>query len=199
MYAFIRGILISATPLQAIVDVQGVGYKLFVPANVLSRLPAAGEEVVLHTSFIVRELSQALYGFITVQERDLFDLLMGTTGVGPKMALGIIGHLTPRELHAAIAAGDCIVLCKIPGIGKKTAERLIVEMRDKFKSLAPPDPVEFAIPFSGNRETVTDAMNALIHLGYTRSVAQKAIERGLESLPESPDLALLITAALKNA
>lgn len=198
MFAFIRGILVSATPQYCILDANGVGYKLFTPASALGQLPVIGEEIQLHSSFIVREQSQALYGFITAQERDLFELLIGTTGVGPKMALSIIGHLSIHDLHAAIAAGNCVALCKIPGIGKKTAERLIVEMRDKFKGIAPPDLASLSIPISGHQQAIADAMSALIHLGYTQATAQKAIQRGAESLPENADLATLITTALKN-
>jgi holliday junction DNA helicase RuvA len=198
MFAFIRGILVSATPLHCIIDVSGVGYKLFTPASLLGQLPAIGTEVLLHSSFIVREQSQALYGFITSQERDLFELLLGATGVGPKMALGIIGHLSIRDLHAAIAGGNSVVLCKIPGIGKKTAERLIIEMRDKFKTIAPPDLSSFSIPLSGHQQAISDAMSALIHLGYTQAIAQKAIQRGVDTLPENVDLATLITTALKH-
>lgn len=198
MFAFIRGILVSATPLHCILDANGIGYKLFTPASILGQLPAIGKEVLLHTSFIVREQSQALYGFLAFQERDLFELLLGATGVGPKMALSIIGHLSIRDLHAAIAGGNCVVLCKIPGIGKKTAERLIVEMRDKLKAIAPPDPSNLGIPISGHQQAISDAMSALIHLGYTQAVAQKAIQKGVDDLPENADLATLITTALKH-
>lgn len=198
MFAFIRGILISATPLHCILDVNGIGYKLFTPANALGQLPAVGQEVLLHSSFVVRELSQALYGFLTAQERDLFEMLLGATGVGPKMALCIIGHLSIRDLHAALSAGNCEILCKIPGIGKKTAERLIIEMRDKIKSLAPPDLTSLSIPVSGHQQAIADAMSALIHLGYTQAIAQKAIQRGVDALPENADLATIITTALKH-
>lgn len=198
MFAFIRGMLFASTPIYCILDAQGVGYKLFIPASALGQLPAVGSEVLLHSSFVVREQSQALYGFITAQERDLFELLIGTTGVGPKMALSIIGHLSLRELQQALAAGDSVVLCKIPGIGKKTAERLIVEMRDKFKALALPDPTGLTIPVPGHQQAINDAMSALIHLGYTQATAQKAIQRGVDSLPENADLATLITTALNH-
>lgn len=197
MYAFFRGILVEASPLHCIMDVNGVGYKLFIPASALGKLPAIGTEVLLHTSFVVREMSQALYGFLTAQERDFFEMLIGLTGVGPKMGLGLIGHLSLRELQQAFAAGDIVVLCKIPGIGKKTAERLIVEMRDKLKGFAAPDPSSFAIQLP-QQQVISDAMSALINLGYTQAIAQKAIKRSIDSLPENVELPLLITTALKN-
>ncbi len=197
MFAFFRGVLVEATPLHCIIDVKGVGYKLCIPASALGKLPSIGDEVLLYSSFIVREMSQALYGFLSPQERDFFEILIGITGVGPKMALGLIGHLSLRELQQAIVAGDTIVLCKIPGVGKKTAERLIVEMRDKLKGIAPPDPSPFAIQLP-QQQLISDAMSALINLGYTQAIAQKAIKRSIDSLPENVELPLLITTALKN-
>ena len=197
MFAFFRGILIESSPLHCIIDVRGVGYKLFTPASALGQLPMIGNEVLLHSSFVVREMSQALYGFLTSQERDFFETLIGVTGVGPKMALGLIGHLSLRELQQAIVAGDCVVLCKIPGVGKKTAERLVVEMRDKLKGVAHPDPSSFAIQLP-KQQVCADAMSALINLGYNQATAQKAIKRSMDSLPEEVDLAVLITTALKN-
>src|SRR5262245_50350624 len=114
MFAFIRGKLIAASPLHCILDAHGVGYKLFTPANALGQLPALGSEILLHCSFVVREQSQALYGFLTPEDRDMFELLIGTSGVGPKTALSIIGHLSLGELQQAIATGDHVILCKIP-------------------------------------------------------------------------------------
>jgi holliday junction DNA helicase RuvA len=197
MIAFIRGTVAAATPLFCILEAHGVGYKLFIPARVLGQLPPIGNEALLYSSFIVREVSQALYGFLTIQERDFFELLLTVTGVGPKMALSIIGHLSLRELQQSISAGDCLALCKIPGIGKKTAERLVLEMRDKLKSVLPFDPSSLAIALPP-QQAISDAMGALIHLGYTQAVAQKAIKRSVDELPEDVDLATLITTALKN-
>ncbi|MBA3603109.1 MAG: Holliday junction branch migration protein RuvA [Parachlamydiaceae bacterium] len=197
MFAFFRGILVEASPLHCIIDVRGVGYKLFVPTSALAQLPAIGNEVLVYSSFVVREMSQALYGFLTAQDRDFFEILIGVTGVGPKMALGLIGHLSLRGLQQAIVAGDYIVLCKIPGVGKKTAERLVVEMRDKLKGIAPPDTSPFAIQLP-KQQVVADAMSALINLGYNQATAQKALKRSMDSLPEDVDLAVLITTALKN-
>lgn len=197
MYAFFRGLLVEATPFHCILDVNGIGYKLSIPASALGQLPAIGSDVLLHTSFVVRELSQALYGFLTAQERDFFEMLIGLTGVGPRMALGLIGHLSLRELQQALVNGDSALLCKIPGVGRKTAERLIVEMRDKLKGIAPPDPSSFTIQLP-KQQVVADAMSTLINLGYTQAVAQKAIKRSIESLPENVELAHLITTALKN-
>lgn len=195
MFAFIRGIIFETSPLHCILDVQGVGYKLFIPASAFGKLPVPGNEFLLHTAFVVRELSQALYGFLSVQERDLFEILLGLTGVGPKLALNIIGHLSIHELQQAVSGGDNLALCRIPGVGKKTAERLIIEMRDKLKGLSSPDFSTYAINSNAQQG---DALSALMHLGYSQAIAQKAIQRSLDSLSENVDLATLITTALKN-
>jgi Holliday junction DNA helicase RuvA len=198
MYAFIRGVLFAATPQHCILDVHGVGYKLFIPASAFGKLPTSGSELLLHSAYVVREQSQALFGFLTCAERDLFEQLLNISGIGPKIALSIIGHLTLAELKQAFTAGDSGLLCKIPGIGKKGAERLIVEMRDKVKGMTPPEPLALAIAFPGDQQTIDDAVSALMHLGYTHAVAQKAIQRSVDLLPGSVDLAMLITTALKH-
>lgn len=197
MFAFIRGIIFEATPLHCILDVQGVGYKIIIPTSTFGKLPAPGKEFLLHTSFVVRELSQQLYGFLSAKERDLFELLIGITGVGPKLAISIIGHLSLGELQQAVSGGDQLTLCRIPGIGKKTAERLILEIRDKLKGLSSTDFSAFAV-HSPSQQGFNDALSALMNLGYTQATAQKAIQRSLDSLTESVDLATLITTALKN-
>lgn len=197
MFAFIRGIIMTATPSYCVLDVRGVGYKLFIPHSTFAKLPTNGEEALLHCSFVVRELSQALYGFLNVEEKELFELLMGVTGVGPKMALSIIGHFLPQDLHHAISGNNVTALCKIPGVGKKTAERLIVEMRDKLKEITSIAPVALSIKIS-YQQAISDAMSALIHLGYTQATAQKAVQKTLELMPEDVKLPDLITHALKH-
>lgn len=197
MYTFIRGKLVFASPLHCIIEAGGMGYKIPMAANAFSKMPQVGEEVLLHTSFQVRDTSQTLYGFLTEQERDLFELLINISGVGPKLGLSIIGHLSFSELRFAITQNEIARLCKIPGIGKKTAERLIIETRDKIDHLQFQD---FSAPSIAVKEsqTVQDAMSAMIHLGYNQSTAQKAVKKSLAELPDNPDLALLITQALTN-
>lgn len=199
MFAYIKGILISANPTDAVVDVNGIGYSLFIPCRLLGELPAPGHIVHLYTTFIVRESAHALYGFLSSQERDLFELLINVTGVGPKLGLSLIGHLTFPELQAAVAYQDLPTLCRVPGVGKKTAERLIVELKDKLPHLSPFTAASMAIPVPDSQSPVAqDAMLALMNLGYNQSSAQKAIKQSLKELPENTDLALLITTALKN-
>ena len=200
MIAYIKGILTQATPSFAIIEASGLGYKVFIPSSLLGKLPQIHEQVTLHTSFVIRELSQTLYGFLTTQDRDLFEALMNVTGIGPKMALSVIGHLSGPELHQAILNHDIMTLSKVPGIGKKTAERLIIEIRDKIAALLPLDPSEFTISLKSDPQAqkISDAMSALINLGYNQMAAQKAMKKTLKDLPENSELGDLITAALKN-
>lgn len=200
MIAYIKGLLVQSTPQFVIMETGGLGYKIFIPASLFSKLPQLQEETLLHTSFVIRELSQTLYGFLTVQERDLFEALMSVTGIGPKLALSIIGHLPGYELHQAITNNNINTLIKVPGIGKKMAERLIIELRDKISALVTIDPSEFALHAQSDphMQKISDAMGALIHLGYNQITAQKAIKKTLKEMPESIELSALITGALKN-
>lgn len=200
MFAFIKGILVEATPSQAIVETQGVGYQIYIPANVFSKLPQIGDEVKLHTSYVVREASQTLYGFTNANEREIFDTFMTVSGIGPKLALSLIGHLHGDALQLAIQNHDIPTLCKVPGIGKKTAERLIIELRDKLAALLPAQSNEHAIslPSDPKAQLVRDAMSTLINLGYNQIVAQKAIKATLNEAELIEDLPTLITNALKR-
>lgn len=199
MYAYIRGKLVSANPSYATIDVQGVGYKVSIPHSVFGKLPQIESEVMLYTSFIIRENSQALYGFLSLQERELFDEILNVSGIGPKTALNLIGHLPLNDLHRAITNHEITLICKVPGVGKKTAERLIIEMRDKINSHLAHDPSDFAIKLPEGKGTlVRDAMSALINLGYNQNTAQKALKKTLSDLSEDVDLSTLITTALKH-
>lgn len=200
MYAYIKGTLTASTPLFVVIETNGIGYKMAVPASLYSSLPQIGNEVLLHTSFVVRELSQTLYGFLSEDVRDLFEVLLAVSGVGPKTALSIIGHLSTHNLYEAIANNDIPKICKVPGIGKKSAERLMIEIRDKLPSLFPNKPSKFAISLEGDPRAlmINDAMSALINLGYNQASSEKAIKKTLKDLPESIELADLITHCLKN-
>jgi len=200
MFEFIKGTLVQASPISTTIDVGGIGYKVLVPASAFSKLPAAGNPTQLFTSLVVREMSQTLYGFLSPDERDVFEILLGVSGIGPKIALSLIGHLSIGDLQKAIQNHDSTLISKVPGIGKKTAERLIIELRDKFASLSSmTSPSDFAInmPMDPRSQAIQDAMNALINLGYNQMSAQKAIKLTLKELPEEVDLATLITETLK--
>jgi len=197
MYAYIKGILIQSTPSQVIIEAQGIGYSLSIPFNNFSKLPQVGQSVLLHTTFVVREDSQRLYGFLTLNEKELFEELIDVSGVGPKTALGLVGHMDVYDLQTAIQQGQVQIICKIPGIGKKTAERLIVELRDKIKHkkhLLPQGNVLERERISGVTE---DATSALLNLGYNHSQIQKAIKLALSKLDPEPELATLITSVLR--
>jgi Holliday junction DNA helicase RuvA len=200
MYAYLKGSLVGFTSMQAIIDVQGVGYTVFIPCHALGHLPALGQIIQFHTSFVVREFSHALYGFLTSEERDVFEVLMNITGVGPKLALSLIGHLPWNQLQVAIMNEDVTALCKVPGVGKKTAERLIIELRDKVPaSLAPQvSGLMMQMPPEADNGRIRDAILALVNLGYNQANAQKAIKLSLKDLPTDYDLPELLKIALQN-
>lgn len=200
MYAYIKGQLQHADAQYAVLESYGIGYKIFIPASLFSKLPHMGETIILYTSFVVRELAHTLYGFLTTNERDLFEELLNVTGIGPKTALSLIGHLSLSDLQKAILSGDLYTISKVPGIGKKTAERLVMEMRDKAPALLTPDPSNLSVHSicDPHSRQINDAISALTNLGYNPSVAQKAIKKTLSDLPEGIDLATLITTALKH-
>lgn len=198
MYEYLKGTLIEAAASKAVVDVQGLGFCLQIPFNHLSKLPGPGSTVTFYVSFVVREDSQKLYGFLTQHERDLFESLLEVSGVGPKTSLCLIGHMEISHLQTAIVEGNVQQICKIPGIGKKTAERLIVEMRDKMKKgLVQSSSPNLAFGSDEEKGPVADAISALINLGYNSSQAEKAIKIAMTKFREEPDLAKLITAALR--
>lgn len=200
MYASIRGILLQSSPSTVVIEAGGIGFEIHIPASLFASLPPVGATLFLHTSFIVRELSQALYGFLTIGERNVFEGLMAVKGIGPKLALSLLGHMTVSELYAAISRTDLAALGKVPGIGKKTAERLILDLRDKLESLFPPTPVDYMLHSNAapSAQKIRDAMSALISLGYNQAAAQKALKKTIQDHSEDVDLALLITHSLKH-
>lgn len=201
MFAYIKGTLSFIGPVYVIIESYGIGYKIYIPASTFSQLRQTESIVNLHTSLVIREFSQTLYGFLSTRERDLFEMLIDVTGIGPKTALSLIGHLPLPDLQYAVANQDIVTLCKVPGIGKKTAERLIIEMRDKLPGLFPHsgDESQTFIPGDPKSQKIHDAMKALINLGYNQATAQKAIKKTLkDDDSDEIDLAVLISTTLKN-
>lgn len=179
MITSIQGTLTSATPLHAIVELNGFGYEVNIPVTTAEKLPAPGVAVKLHTLVIYREDAQTLYGFATPAERDFFRLMIeNVTGVGPKMALTIMSKLSLPSLESAIRMGDIATLAKCPGIGKKTAERLVVELKSRVGGIDAPAgaPVGQAAS-AGGASTQRDAVAALIALGYKAADADLAVRR----------------------
>ena len=198
MYEYITGTLIQTSPSKAIIEAHGIGYCLLIPINLFSKLPDVGKQATLYTSFVVREDSQKLFGFLASAERDLFESLIEVSGIGPKTALCLIGNLELGQLESAISQGNLPLICKIPGIGKKTAERLIVEMRDKIKKgMGRASGLHSLHGMDNEPGVVADAICALVNLGYNSALAQKAIKTALSRIGEEPELAALITSALR--
>ena len=199
MFGYIRGTLTKTSPLYVIIETAGVGYKLFVPASLHANLPPLNQNLILYTSFIVRENSQTLYGFISEIEKDFFELLVTVSGVGPKIALSIIGHFAPEKIYESIVENDITTLCKIPGIGRKSAERLVMELKDKIDLSFSNKPQNLSVNLNYPQlQLIKDAMSTLVNLGYNQSIAEKAIKKTLSENPEANDLAKIIKVSLKN-
>ncbi|KPA88517.1 MULTISPECIES: Holliday junction branch migration protein RuvA [Pseudomonas] len=192
MIGRLRGTLAEKQPPHLILDVNGLGYEVEVPMTTLYRLPSVGETLTLHTHLVVREDAQLLYGFVGKRERDFFRELIRLNGVGPKLALALMSSLEVDELVRCVSAQDASALVKVPGVGKKTAERLLVELKDRFKAwetvpsifaLVPNQPD--GAPAAPVASAETDAVSALISLGYKPQEASKAVsaikEKGLSS------------------
>jgi len=198
MITTIQGTLASATPLRAIVELNGFGYEVNIPVTTAEKLPATGAVVKLHTLVIYREDSQTLYGFATAAERDFFRLMIeNVTGVGPKVALSIMSRLSLPLLESAIRVGDVVTLAKCPGIGKKTAERLVVELRAKVGVGESTSVVgQLSQTVSGGESTHRDAVAALIALGYKTADVDQAIRRATLALGAGATTEALIKRAL---
>ena len=193
MIGRITGIIVSKVAPDVLVDVQGVGYEVLVSLGTFFDLPEVTEAVTLHTHFVVREDAQLLFGFSSLQERSLFRTLIKVNGVGPKMALGILSGMTAGEFAHAIRTDDVATLVKLPGVGKKTAERLVIEMRDRLDDID----VTVNANVSDKRPDIQqEAESALIALGYKPQDAAKMISRAEGDQITSAEQ--LIRAALKS-
>ena len=195
MIARLEGLLAEKSPEAVVLDVAGVGYEVRVPLSTFFELPDEGKLVRLRIHTHVREDAFQLFGFISETERALFRLLLATSGVGPKLALAILSGLPVRKLVAALRAGDLASLTGIPGVGKKTAERMLLELRDKVLGLE----VEAVLDRPPAPDAAAAAESALTNLGYPRPHAERAVRRALEVLPEGASLEGLIKEALRAA
>lgn len=188
MIGRLSGTLLEKNPPQIVLDVQGVGYEVDVPMSTFYNLPALNEKVVLHTQLIVREDAHLLFGFLTHEERIAFRQLLKISGVGPKLALSVLSGLSIADLAAAVANKDANRLTKIPGVGKKTAERLLLELQGKFTVSGVGATSSLAVASSSN-----DIVNALLALGYNEKEADWAAKQ----LPKDADVSGGIRQALK--
>jgi len=166
MIGSLRGNVLTRRPDNVIIEVGGVGYQVNVPLNILANLPEEGKEVFLHIYTHVREDTLQLFGFTSENEKKIFKVLLGISGIGPKMALNILSGLSYEDFLTALDTEDVAMLCRIPGLGKKTAHRLILELREKLPSA------------TGTRDRIfEDTLSALVNLGYKKSVAQEFLEK----------------------
>lgn len=168
---------------EVVVDVRGVGYRVAIPLSTYEGLPEEGRDVRLLTHLHVREDELALYGFGSDRERRLFEILIGVSGIGPRLALHVLSRLTPERFVGAISRGDLATLTGISGVGKKTAERMVLELRDKVADMVDLEAVEKGAPLNASGE---DAVKALIALGIRRAAAEEAVQRSLADHPDAP-------------
>jgi Holliday junction DNA helicase RuvA len=193
MIAFLRGRLFSKSPNQAIVECGGVGYDVTISVATFTSLPPEGAEARLHIYTHVREDQLALFGFAEPEEKRLFEKLLTISGIGPKLAITVLSGIDAARLVTAIRSSDHATLTRIPGIGKKTAERVVLELKDKLDDMAvAPSAAAAAYGPAGD-----DALSALVNLGYARPIAQRAIETAIAKQPAAAeDFEVLFRAAM---
>ena len=189
MIAHLRGRLVAKHPNQAVVDCAGVGYDVAISVPTFSDLPDLGAEVSLYIHTHVREDALALYGFLRAQEKQLFERLISVSGIGPKLAITILSGMPAEEMVSAIRGNDVAKLTRIPGIGKKTAERMVLELRDKLDAFA-------AAPVRAASPVEDDVLSALLNLGYQRPAAEKAIAAAAGANGKSASFETLFKQAL---
>ena len=183
MIAHLRGTILEKHPNRLIVDIAGVGYDVFVPLSTFYGLGEPGSQIALRIHTHVREDALLLYGFATLLEQDLFERLIGVSGIGPKLALAVLSGIEPSELVRAIERGDVARLTAIPGVGKKTSERIVLELKDRLPSVR-----IAAIAIGGEASGAPllrdDLLSALMNLGYHRPLAEKAMDAAIKSTPD---------------
>jgi Holliday junction DNA helicase RuvA len=193
MIASIKGILSYKSISHIIVDVQGIGYRIMVPLSTFYELPEIGQFVQLNIHTHVREDLINLFGFINPKEKEIFQLMVSISGIGPRLAINILSGISADDLTRAICAGNAGKLISVPGVGKKTAERMIVELKDRVVKISAVETVSEAL----DEPIKKDAISALINLGYKSTMAQKAVDEAFEKCEEEITLELLLTESLK--
>lgn len=198
MIAHLRGSLQSKSPRYLILDVNGVGYEVTVPLTTFYELPDLGHTVSFHIHTHVRENTLQLYGFRSPQEKELFVRLMGVNGIGPRLAINILSGISAGELVATVRQEDVARLTVIPGVGRKTAERIIVELRDKLAGLDIPGESDLPARQQKGTAVLDDALSALLNLGYRRAVAQRAIDQACKILQRNITVESLLQECLRS-
>jgi Holliday junction DNA helicase RuvA len=199
MITFLHGKLVEALPTQVIVDVNGVGYEALIPLSSFDKLPAPGQPVKLLTQLIVREDAHTLYGFMSAAERDLFRLLINSvSGIGPKTALNILSGMNVVTFRGAVAGSDVKALSQISGVGKKTAERIVVELRDKIGAAGALEAASAKHALSPDDQKANDATLALMALGFKQIEAHDAVRAAQAMLGSAATVEQLVRACLKK-
>ena len=198
MIAHIQGRLHFKSPENLIIDVDGVGYQVHVPLTTFYELPDVGNTVALHIHTHVREDALQLYGFQAQEEKALFIRLMGVAGIGPRLAVNILSGISPAELAECLGQGNLARLISIPGVGRKTAERIMVEMRDKLPALAADRDIALSVKSAADEAVMNDAVSALVNLGYKKGVAQRAIDGARQRLEGEINLESLLKESLRT-
>jgi Holliday junction DNA helicase RuvA len=199
MITFLRGKVVEALPTQVTVDLNGVGYEVLIPLSSFDRLPAPGGEVHLLTHLAIREDAHVLYGFMTAAERELFRLLINTvSGIGPKIALNVLSGMNPVALRGAVAKGDVKALSQISGVGKKTAERIVVELKDKIGAAGAWEASSAGRALSTTDQKVNDAVLALMALGFKQPEAHETVRSVQAALGPQTSVEELVRASLKR-
>src|SRR2546425_11970060 len=198
MITFLDGKLVSALPTQATVDVNGVGYEVFIPLSSYDKLPTVGQPIRILTHLAVREDAHILYGFMTLPKRDLFGLLVtNVSGIGPKLALAVLSGMSVSNFKTAVVNSDIAAISKISGLGKKTAERIVLELKDKLGVAAAWEAATAAHASTPEQEQANEAVLALIALGYKQADAHKAV-RDLQTQGQAKSAEELVKLALKK-
>ncbi|MGB1049431.1 MAG: Holliday junction branch migration protein RuvA [Rhodothermales bacterium] len=198
MIDYVSGSLATKKPTQAVIDVGGIGYRILIPTSTYERLPEPGEDAVLLTHHHVREDAVTLFGFISAEERRVFELMLGVSGIGPKLALAALSALRPSEIKQRIVDRDVAMLTRIPGVGKKTAERLVIELRDRFEKDGFEGGASSGETSASDANFRADAMAALEALGLSRSAAEKAVLGVLRKDPAIRNAEEIIRLALRS-
>jgi Holliday junction DNA helicase RuvA len=200
MISFLHGTLVDALPTQATIEVNGVGYEALIPLSSYDKLPPAGQAVKLLTHLVVREDSHALYGFMSSAERDLFRLLINTVGgIGPKIALNVLSGISVVAFRGAVATGDVKVLSQISGVGRKTAERMVVELKDKIGAAGAWEAASAQRALAEPEQRVNDAVLALMALGFKQLEAHDSVRRTQAALGPQATVEELVRACLKKS
>ena len=199
MINFLHGKLVEALPTQVIIDIGGVGYEVLIPLSSFDKLPPPGNPVRLLTHLAIREDAHILYGFFTAGEKELFRLLIQTvSGIGPKIALNILSGISAASFRTAVASGDIKTLSQISGVGKKTAERIVVELKDKMGAISVTDGRGITQSLSPADQKIHDAALALMALGFRGPEAHEAIRAAIAILGSETRIEDLVRAALKK-